>query len=53
VEFLNCEANTLTIARPDARTIQIAAEVMGVFMTLKQQRGGQAAHRLLGDAGCR
>jgi uncharacterized protein involved in exopolysaccharide biosynthesis len=48
---LDCQANTLTIARPDARTIQIAPKAMGVFMTLKQQRSAQAAHLLLGDAG--
>ena len=48
---LDCGGNTLEIARPDARTVQIAPEVMGLLMKLKQQRSAQGEHLLLGNAG--
>jgi succinoglycan biosynthesis transport protein ExoP len=48
---LDCPANTIRIARPAAGSIQIAPEVSRVFMTLREQRSGQAEHLLLGDEG--
>ena len=48
---LDCEANMIRIARPAARSFQIAPEVSAVFTTLRQQRNGQAGHTLLGDQG--
>ena len=48
---LDCEANMIRIARPTARSFQIAPEVSTVFATLRQQRNAQAGHTLLGDQG--
>ena len=45
------EAGMIRIARPAARSVQIAPQLSSLFTILQRQRNGEAAHLLLGEPG--
>jgi uncharacterized protein involved in exopolysaccharide biosynthesis len=48
---VDCQVNTIRIAQPAPRSLQIIPEVSRLFATLRQQRGAQSAQLLLGEPG--